>query len=157
MFKKVLKNYKFPLILLCSIIIGSIIGIILKEDAIVLKPFGTVFINLLYTIVVPLVFFTISSSISSIKSFKKLGKIFIIMLDIGMKIVFNGFDILNELFWGGYDMIREVIVVCLELVDALLCVGDEKFSLVFEEWVSELIVDFDGGIIEKLECAVDVL
>lgn len=80
MFKKVLKNYKFPLILLCSIIIGSIIGIILKEDAIVLKPFGTVFINLLYTIVVPLVFFTISSSISSIKSFKKLGKIFIIML-----------------------------------------------------------------------------
>ena len=30
-------------------------------------------------------------------------------------------------------MIREVIVVCLELVDALLCVGDEKFSLVFEE------------------------
>lgn len=76
MLNKIWKNYKFPIILLFSIIVGSIIGIIFKEDATVLKPFGTIFINLLYTIVVPLVFFTISSSISSIKSFKKLGKIF---------------------------------------------------------------------------------
>lgn len=79
MFKKVLKNYKFPLILLISIIIGCIIGIIFKENSLVLKPFGTIFINMLYTIVVPLVFFTISSSISSIRSFKKLGKIFSVM------------------------------------------------------------------------------
>ena len=79
MLKKIWKNYKFPIILLVSIIIGCIIGIIFGEDASVLKPFGTVFINMLYTIVVPLVFFTISSSISSIKSFKKLGKIFRVM------------------------------------------------------------------------------
>ncbi len=77
--KKILKAYKFPLILLVSIIIGCIIGLIFGKDAMSLKPFGTVFINLLYTIVVPLVFFTISSSISSIKSFKKLGKIFYYM------------------------------------------------------------------------------
>ncbi len=79
MFKKIWKNYKFPLILLISIIIGCIIGIIFKENSLVLKPFGTIFINMLYTIVVPLVFFTISSSISSIRSFKKLGKIFSVM------------------------------------------------------------------------------
>jgi Na+/H+-dicarboxylate symporter len=78
-FKKIWKSYKFPLILLISIIIGCIIGIIFKEDSLVLKPLGTIFINMLYTIVVPLVFFTISSSISSIKSFKKLGKIFKVM------------------------------------------------------------------------------
>lgn len=77
--KKILKAYKFPLILLVSIIIGCIIGMIFGEHAMYLKPFGTVFVNLLYTIVVPLVFFTISSSISNIKSFKKLGKIFIYM------------------------------------------------------------------------------
>ncbi len=76
---RIWKNYKFPLILLFSIILGCIIGIIFQEDATILKPFGTVFVNLLYTIVVPLVFFTISSSISSIKSFKKLGKIFRVM------------------------------------------------------------------------------
>ena len=76
MFKRIWKTYKFPVILLFSIIVGSIIGIIFKEDAMNLKSLGTIFINMLYVIVVPLVFFTISSSISSIKSFKKLGKIF---------------------------------------------------------------------------------
>ena len=68
MLKKIYNAYKFPIILLISIIIGSIIGIIFKEKAMLLKPFGTIFINMLYTIVVPLVFFTISSSITRIKS-----------------------------------------------------------------------------------------
>ena len=76
MLKRIWKNYRFPIILLSSIILGCIIGIILKEDAIYLKPLGTIFVNMLYVVVVPLVFFTISSSISGIKSYKKLGKIF---------------------------------------------------------------------------------
>lgn len=76
MLKKIWQSYKLPVVLLVSIIIGCIIGIILKENALKLKPLGTIFINILYVIVVPFVFFTISSSISSIKSFKKLGKIF---------------------------------------------------------------------------------
>ena len=79
MLKRIWENYRFPIILLTSIIIGCIIGIIFKEDSSILKPFGTIFVNMLYIVVVPLVFFTISSSISSIKSLKKLGKIFRIM------------------------------------------------------------------------------
>ncbi len=73
--KKFLKNYKFPIILLTSIIIGSIIGIVFKSDAKVLKPFGDLFLNMLYTIVVPLVFFTISSSVANMLNMKRLGKI----------------------------------------------------------------------------------
>lgn len=73
--KKFWKNYRFPIILLFSIIIGCILGIVLKEDAIILKPFGTIFLNLMYTIVVPLVFFTISSSIANMVNLKRLGKI----------------------------------------------------------------------------------
>lgn len=69
------KNYRFPLLLLISIMIGSTIGIIFKEDAMVLKPFGDIFLNLMYTIVVPLVFFTISSSIASMVNLKRLGNI----------------------------------------------------------------------------------
>ena len=79
MLKRIWKNYKFPIILLSSIVIGCILGIILKDDALYLKPIGTIFINMLYVVVVPLVFFTISSSISSIKSLRKLGKIFRVM------------------------------------------------------------------------------
>ena len=73
--KKFWKNYKFPIILLFSIIIGCILGLILEENAVILKPFGTVFLNLMYTIVVPLVFFTISSSIANMVNLKRLGKI----------------------------------------------------------------------------------
>lgn len=69
------ENYKFPIILLSSIILGSIIGIILGEKATVLKPFGDIFLNLMFTIVVPLVFLTISSAISSMINMKRLGKI----------------------------------------------------------------------------------
>ncbi len=73
--KKIWKNYKFPIILLFSIIIGCILGIILEEDAVILKPFGAVFLNMMYTIVVPLVFFTISSSIANMVNLKRLGRI----------------------------------------------------------------------------------
>ena len=79
MLKRVWKNYRFFGLLLLSILIGCLLGIILKEDAVYLKPIGTIFINMLYVVVVPLVFFTISSSISNIKSLRKLGKIFRVM------------------------------------------------------------------------------
>ncbi|MFA5408274.1 MAG: dicarboxylate/amino acid:cation symporter [Bacilli bacterium] len=77
---KVIKAYRFPLILLGSIIIGSIIGIIFKEDAVVLKPFGDIFLNLMFTIVVPLVFVTITSSVANMINMKRLGKILLYML-----------------------------------------------------------------------------
>lgn len=72
---KVIKNYSFPIILLTSMLLGSIVGIIFKDSATILKPFGDIFLNLLYTIVVPLVFFTIASSIANMISLKRLGKI----------------------------------------------------------------------------------
>ena len=72
---KVWKAYRFPLILFLSVIVGCILGIILKEDATILKPFGDIFLNMMYTIVVPLVFFTISSSVANMVDMKRLGKI----------------------------------------------------------------------------------
>ncbi len=68
-------SYFFPIILFISIIIGCILGIILKEDANVLKPLGEIFLNLMYTIVVPLVFFTISSSVANMVDMRRLGRI----------------------------------------------------------------------------------
>lgn len=74
------KNYSFPILLLTGIAIGSIIGIILGEKATVLKPFGDIFINLMFTAVVPLVFITISSAVGSMINMKRLGMILGYML-----------------------------------------------------------------------------
>nr|WP_245347736.1 dicarboxylate/amino acid:cation symporter [Oceanobacillus polygoni] len=73
--KEKIKAYRFPIILLSSIVVGSIIGIIFGEQATLIKPLGDIFINLLFMVVVPLVFFTISSAIASMDSMKRLGKI----------------------------------------------------------------------------------
>jgi len=74
--KEIFRTYRFPIILIIAIIIGSIVGIIMGERAMVLKPFGDIFINLMFTIVVPLVFLTISSAISNMADLRRLGKIF---------------------------------------------------------------------------------
>src|SRR5690625_3029988 len=73
--KNKLKAYRFPIILLFSIFLGSIIGLIFGEKAEIIKPLGDIFINLLFMVVIPLVFFTISSAIASMNSMKRLGKI----------------------------------------------------------------------------------
>ena len=72
--------YRFPVILVSSIIIGCIIGLVLGEKAKVLKPLGDIFLNLMFTLVVPLVFVTISSAVSSMVDLKRLGKIIGYML-----------------------------------------------------------------------------
>ena len=78
--KKIFKNYKQTIILLLSMIIGTIIGLILKDKANVLKPLGDVFINLLYVIVVPLIFLTITTTISKMNNPKRLGKVMITII-----------------------------------------------------------------------------
>lgn len=70
-----LKSYRFSITLIIAIVIGSVIGLILKDRAAVLKPLGDIFLNLLFTIVVPLVFFSISATVAGMSDMKRLGKI----------------------------------------------------------------------------------
>src|SRR5699024_11825244 len=62
--------------------IGAIIGLIFGEKATIIKPFGDVFINLLFMVVIPLVFFSISSAIANMDSMARLGKIMGSMMTI---------------------------------------------------------------------------
>ena len=73
--KDVIKNYKFLGILLGAMILGSIVGWFAPDFAGKLAPFGKVFINMMFCIVVPLVFASISSSVAGMKSKKRAGKI----------------------------------------------------------------------------------
>lgn len=73
--KNIFKNYKSSIILLLSIILGSIVGIIFKDKASYLSPFGDLFLNMLLVIIIPLIFLTITTSIGKMKEPKRLGKI----------------------------------------------------------------------------------
>ena len=84
--KKFLKNYGFILFMLIGIVAGCIVGAVwpakkgvdgefLSQGARVLEPLGTVFINLMFCIVVPMVFCSICSAIANMDSMKKAGKI----------------------------------------------------------------------------------
>lgn len=73
--KSIWEAYRFSIILIGAIIIGSFIGVHFGEKAKVLKPLGDLFINGMFTIVVPLVFVTISSSISSMSDMTRLKSI----------------------------------------------------------------------------------
>ena len=92
--KRIIKNYKQSLILILAIIIGTILGLILKSDAQVLSPLGDIFINLLYVVIVPLIFLTITTSISKMESPKRLkkliGTIFLVFIITSLVSVFIG-------------------------------------------------------------------
>lgn len=73
--KKFWSNYKQTIILLAALIIGAIVGLVYGEKAAVLSPFGDLFMNLMFVIIVPLIFLTITTSIAKIKQPKRLGKV----------------------------------------------------------------------------------
>jgi Na+/H+-dicarboxylate symporter len=73
--KSLLKNYRFTVILLLAILIGGVSGLIFGEKTAVVKPFGDLFLNLMFMIIVPLVFFSIASAIVNMNGMKRLGKI----------------------------------------------------------------------------------
>ncbi|MEG1256520.1 dicarboxylate/amino acid:cation symporter [Clostridium sp.] len=86
-----IKNYKSSLILLFATILGGCIGLIIGEEASILAPLGDIFLNLIFTILVPLVFFSISSSIANMGSSRKLGKILVVSIIVfGVTVIISG-------------------------------------------------------------------
>ncbi|MGZ9674914.1 dicarboxylate/amino acid:cation symporter [Flavobacterium sp. GNP001] len=77
-----LKNYKSIMLLLGGILAGSMLGLVFGKEVEVLKPLGDIFLNLLFTAIIPLVFFTISASIATLEKTEKLGKLFLIVIGV---------------------------------------------------------------------------
>lgn len=73
--KSVMKNYTFLAIMLGAMVLGCVFGWIAPEASHSIKFLGTVFINMMFCVVVPLVFASISSSVACSKSRKRAGKI----------------------------------------------------------------------------------
>lgn len=74
--KAVVKNYIFLGIMLGAMVLGAIVGWLAPAKVVAFfKPFGTVFINMMFCVVVPLVFVSIAGSVANMKSMKRAGKI----------------------------------------------------------------------------------
>ena len=78
--KTFLKQWRFTLILMGAVVAGALLGYMIGPKAENLKPLGDVFLNLLFTAVVPLVFFSLSSAIASNSDLKRLGRMAGLML-----------------------------------------------------------------------------
>ena len=71
---KFLKNNWFFFSMILGIVAGCLVGYF-WDGASVLEPLGTLFINMMFCVVVPMVFFSISSAIANMKSAKRAGKL----------------------------------------------------------------------------------
>lgn len=73
------KKLSLALQIFIALVIAVIVGLILQKQAWFttdyIKPFGTIFLNLLKFIVVPVVLFSIMAGIVSMKDIKKVGAI----------------------------------------------------------------------------------
>ena len=73
--KSVAQNYFFLTILILAMILGAVVGYMFPEFSGNIAFLGTIFIRLMFCIVVPMVFASISNAIASTKNLGRSGKI----------------------------------------------------------------------------------
>lgn len=69
------QQYGSLILILGGILVGALIGALAPSVGTAIKPIGDIFLNLLFTIVVPLVFVSIASAVGSMANMKRLGRI----------------------------------------------------------------------------------
>lgn len=70
-----LKNYGATLLLLLGLVAGGVVGALWSETAAALRPVGTLFLNLVFVLVVPLVFFSVARSMIVMRGSGVIGKV----------------------------------------------------------------------------------
>jgi Na+/H+-dicarboxylate symporter len=70
------QSYLFPMILLSSLVLGGAVGYFGGQSVQCLKPLGDIFLNLIFTTIVPLIFFNVASAIARAGMLGKLGRLF---------------------------------------------------------------------------------
>lgn len=73
--KTFLSSNRFILLMLSGIILGCAVGALWPDFAGNLAFLGTLFVNMMFCVVVPMVFFSISSAIANMKNVKRAGKV----------------------------------------------------------------------------------
>lgn len=151
---KKIKNYIFPILLIVSMILGSIVGIFFSNFSENIKPLGDIFLNLMFTLVVPLVFTTIVSSISNMSSIKRLTKIlrntFIIFIITSFiaSLIMLIFNLLFPVTTPNIELIKSSVekVSVLEQIASALTVSDFNNLLSRSNMLALIIFSIIFGI-----------
>ena len=70
-----LKNYGATLLLLGGVVLGAVAGLIFGPDAAVVKPLGDLFLNLMFVLIVPLVFLSVASALCNMRRSGLVGRL----------------------------------------------------------------------------------
>jgi Na+/H+-dicarboxylate symporter len=101
------KNYRSTLLLLAGIAAGAACGIAFGEGAAVVRPVGELFLNLVFVLIVPLVFFSMASAIARMKDGGKAGRVlgvsFAVFLAMSLVAALVGYG-----WWHLWDPLRGV-------------------------------------------------
>ena len=73
--KSFFKTYGFLIFMISGIVAGCLVGAFAPDFGGKIKFLGTLFINMMFCVVVPMVFCSIASAIANMKSVKRAGKI----------------------------------------------------------------------------------
>ena len=73
--KSIAKNYRFLAILIGAMTAGAVTGWFAPDFGHKIAFLGTMFINMMFCVVVPMVFCSISSAVANMSSAKKAGKV----------------------------------------------------------------------------------
>ncbi|BAK98233.1 putative transporter [Oscillibacter valericigenes Sjm18-20] len=133
-------SYGLLICMICGIVLGCIVGAmfpnvkdadgnVIAAGASVLKPLGQIFINLMFCIVVPMVFASISGAVANMKSAKRAGKIM-------------GTTIVTFVVTGAIAAV--IMIVLMKLIPPVLTPWQNITAGTVDEQktVSELIVSF---------------
>ena len=80
--RKFWNNYGSTVLLLAGVTLGAVAGIIFGDKVNVVKCVGDVFLNFIFVLVVPLVFFSISSSICKLQRNGKAARVLVVTIAV---------------------------------------------------------------------------
>lgn len=126
----ILKNYRTSILLLLGLLAGGILGVVLGENAHVLRAPGTLFLNLVFVLVVPLVFFSVSNAIVVMRRSGVMGKVlgtamgvFLVMSVVAGLCAFGFMSVWNPfqaVLGQGRQLEGEVMAADIDLGEALV-------------------------------------
>ena len=140
------KKLSFSTTILLSLLLGVITGLILQNHANIattyIQPIGTVFLNLLKMIVVPVVLFSIIQGIISLKDIKKVGSIglktVLFYLGTTALAVFIGIFFANIVSVGNGYVLDRTALSTVEATESISFI-DTLVNMFPSNWVAPLV------------------